>query len=213
MKRGRLIVFEGIDGSGKSSQAAAIAAVLRDRGLAVVTCRDPGSTPVGDAVRELLLHRHDLKLTAAAEMLLYMAARAQLVREVIQPAIDEGRWVIADRFLLSNVVYQGHAGGLPPEQVRQVGEVATGGLSPDVTVLLDADLQTLAKRLDRPLDRLESRGEAYRQRVQQGYHREAADDPSVVTVDASGDPASVQQAILAVLETTFPELTGPAVDD
>ena len=110
----KFIVLEGMDGAGKSSQVASLVEYLEQRGCRVTTCRDPGATAAGDAIREILLDRHDLQLTATAEMLLYMAARAQLVAEVIEPALARGEWVVSDRYLLSNVVYQGHAGGLDP---------------------------------------------------------------------------------------------------
>jgi len=211
MRRGRLIVLEGMDGSGKSSQVGVVAGWLAERGRTVVTCRDPGSTPVGDAIREILLHRHDLQMTAEAEMFLYMAARSQLVREVIAPALEVGDWVVSDRFLLSNIVYQGHAGGLDPDQVRLVGGLATGNLAPDLTLLLDVDLDTVSRRLDRPLDRLEARGQDYRQRLRDGYHREAARAAATI-IDATADLATVSGLIIAAVQAAFPELDEFGVD-
>jgi dTMP kinase len=197
----RFIVLEGIDGAGKSSQVEPLVGWLRDRGCAVTTCRDPGSTAAGDAIRAILLDRHDLQLAPAAEMLLYMAARAQLVAEVIRPALARGEWVVSDRYLLANVVYQGHAGGLDPEAIRQVGAVATGGLEPDLVLLLDIDLETAARRLDRPLDKLENRGAAYRSRLRAGYLAEAARRPrQIAVVDATRDAATVQAALRAAIE-------------
>jgi dTMP kinase len=172
----------------------------------VTTCRDPGSTPVGDAVRAILLDRHDLHLAATAEMFLYMAARAQLVAEVIEPAIARGEWVVSDRYLLSNIVYQGHAGGLDPEAIRGVGRIATGGRMPDLVILLDVDLETSARRLARPLDKLESRGGAYRERLRAGYHAEAAGHAdTVVTVDATAGIDDVAAAIRAAVIARFGE--------
>ncbi|MFM7074645.1 MAG: dTMP kinase [Planctomycetaceae bacterium] len=196
----RFVVLEGIDGSGKSSQVEPLAAWLRGRGVEVVTCRDPGATAAGDAVRNILLHRREIELAAATEMLLYMAARAQLVAEVIRPALARGAWVVSDRFLLSNIVYQGHAGGLDPEAIRRVGEVATGGLEPDRVILLDVEPATAAARLDRPLDRLESRGDAYRARLREGYLREAVAAPARIRiVDAAATPEVVAERIRAAL--------------
>lgn len=187
MKPGRFISLDGLDGSGKSTQIARLADWLRSRGLGVTTCRDPGSTGVGDAVRAILLDRHDLRVAPTAEMFLYMAARAQLVAEVVAPALARGDWVVSDRYLLANVVYQGHAGGLDPEAIRRVGAVATGGLAPDLVVVLDVDLETSARRLDRPLDKLETRGDGYRRRVREGYLAEARRDPDRIRiVDAAG---------------------------
>lgn len=207
MARGRFIALDGIDGSGKSSQIGPLVDWLRGKGRTVTACRDPGSTPVGDAVRAILLDRHDLHLAPTAEMFLYMAARAQLVSEAITPALARGEWIVSDRYLLANIVYQGHAGGLDPETIREIGGVATGGVSPDLVLLLDVDLETSAARLDRPLDKLENRGDGYRHKLRTGYLAEAARDPSRIRViDASGTVAEVGDRIRSTLVERFPEL-------
>jgi dTMP kinase len=203
----RFIALDGIDGSGKSSQIGPLVTWLESRGCRVTTCRDPGSTPTGDAIRAILLDRHDLHLAATAEMFLYMAARAQLVEEVIRPALDRGEWVVADRYLLANIVYQGHAGGLDPELIRNVGGVATGGLMPELILLLDVDLAVSAARLDRPLDKLENRGDGYRRRLRAGYLAEAAQQPDVIhmiAADASVDDVAAR--IRTAVSHRFPEL-------
>ena len=206
----RFIVLEGIDGAGKSSQVEPLVAWLRGGGRAVTTCRDPGATAAGDAIRSILLDRHDLQLAPTAEMLLYMAARAQLVSEVIRPSLARGEWVVSDRYLLANVVYQGHAGGLDPDTIRQVGAVATGGLEPDLVLLLDVDLDTAARRLARPLDKLENRGDEYRGRLRAGYLAESARRPDrIAVVDATGDPDTVQENLRAAIEQRFPEVCSP----
>ncbi len=203
----RFIVLEGIDGAGKSSQVEPLVAWLRGCGRAVTTCRDPGATAAGDAIRAILLDRHDLQLAPTAEMLLYMAARAQLVAEIIQPSLGRGEWVVSDRYLLANIVYQGHAGGLDPDTIRQVGAVATRGLEPDLVLIFDVDLETAARRLSRPLDKLENRGDEYRGRLRAGYLAEAARRPDrIAVVDATGDPATVQANVRAAIEHRFPEL-------
>ena len=203
----RFIVLEGIDGAGKSSQVEPLIAWLRRCGRTVTPCRDPGATAAGDAIRAILLDRHDLQLAPTAEMLLYMAARAQLVSEVIRPSLARGEWVVSDRYLLANIVYQGHAGGLDPDTIRQVGAVATGGLEPDLVLLFDVDLETAARRLARPLDKLENRGHEYRGRLRAGYLAEAARRPDrIAVVDATGDPATVQANLRAAVEQRFPEL-------
>jgi len=202
----RFIVLEGIDGAGKSSQVEPLAAWLRERGLEVVTCRDPGSTPAGDAVRGILLDRHEIQLDATAEMFLYMAARAQMVAEVIRPALTRGAWVVCDRFLMSNIVYQGHAGTLDPETVRRVGELATGGLEPDLVLWLDIDLETAAARLDRPLDKLENRGDGYRRRLREGYRCEADRDRRTRVVDAAAGVETVAASIRTAVAAAFPQL-------
>jgi len=204
-RRGRFIALDGIDGAGKSSQIAALVDWLRAGGRDVVTCRDPGSTPAGDAIRAILLDRHDLHVDPTAEMFLYMAARAQLVAEVVRPALDRGAWVVSDRYLLANVVYQGHAGGLDPEVIRRVGGVATGGVMPDLVLLLDVDLETAAARLARPLDKLENRGAEYRRRLREGFLAEAARDGAIAVVDAGGDVATVAARIRAAVTARLPE--------
>ncbi len=203
----RFIALDGIDGSGKSSQIGPLVTWLKHRGCRVTTCRDPGSTAAGDAIRAILLDRHDLHLAPTAEMFLYMAARAQLVQEVIRPALDRGEWVVSDRYLLANVVYQGHAGGIDPQVIRDVGRVATGGLMPDLILLLDVDLAVSAARLDRPLDKLENRGDGYRQRLRAGYLAEAARQPDVIRViDADASVEEVGGRIRAAIAAGFPEL-------
>lgn len=206
-RRGRFIALDGLDGAGKSSQMAALVAWLRSNGRTVVTCRDPGSTPAGDAIRAILLDRHDLQVSPTAEMLLYMAARAQLVAEVVRPALDRGDWVVSDRYLLANVVYQGHAGGLDPEVIRRVGAVATGGIMPDVVLVLDVDLETAARRLARPLDKLENRGDEYRHRLRAGFLAEASRAPDAIAViDAHGSIDDVAARIRAAVVDRFPEV-------
>lgn len=205
--RARFITLEGIDGSGKSSQLPRLADWLRSLGLDVVTCRDPGATAAGDAVRNILLHRQEVHLAPTAEMLLYMAARAQLVAELIRPAIDRGAWVVSDRFLLSNIVYQGHAGGLDPELIRSIGQTATAGVEPDLVLWLDVDLATAAARMARPLDRLESRGDGYRERLRAGYQAEATrGDGRLRRVDAAADPDVVAARLQAEVRAAFADL-------
>jgi len=203
----RFIALDGIDGAGKSVQVARLAEWLRGRGRGVTTCRDPGSTPVGDAVRAILLERRDLHLAPTAEMFLYMAARSQLVADVVSPALARGDCVVSDRYLLANIVYQGHAGGLDPEEIRRVGAVATGGLLPDLVLVLDVDLETAARRLDRPLDKLESRGDGFRGRLRAGYLAEAAREPErIVVVDATATVDEVTDRIRTAVTARFPEL-------
>lgn len=178
--------FDGIDGTGKSTQVRLLAEALRARGREVVVCRDPGSTPLGERIREVLLTSDSgMSIGQRSEMLLYMAARAQLVEEVIQPALGAGHVVIADRYLLANVVYQGHAGGLDPNEIWQVGTVATQGVMPDCVFLLDMEPERAGRRMDRPLDRMESRGDEYRQRLRDGFLKEAArcDRTHVIAAD------------------------------
>ncbi len=167
---GFFLAFEGPDGGGKSTQAARLADWLReDDEFDVVTCRDPGSTPLGNRLRELLLERGELHPTLKAEMLLFMASRAQLVEDVIRPALAAGRVVICDRYLLSNIVYQGIAGGLPVDEIARVGQVATGGLLPDLTLVLGINRSVAKTRIGASRDRLEDRPESYHSQVWKGF--------------------------------------------
>lgn len=192
--------LDGLDGTGKSTQCRLLAEWLRTRGYAVTECADPGGTPLGGVLRGLLLeHRGDMSL--ACEAFLFMASRAQLVREVIHPALAAGRVVVSDRFLLANVVYQGHAGGIDSQLLWEMGRLATGGLEPDLTVVLDLPLEAALARRGRPADRLESRDRAYHQRVRDGFREEAGRQPErIKIVDASGPLGAVQEAIRQEVE-------------
>lgn len=180
--------IDGGDGTGKSTQVRLLCDWLQSQGCEVVACRDPGSTRLGEAVRELLLHSHEVRIDRTSEMLLYMAARAQLTEEVIRPALAAGKTVVCDRYLLANVVYQGYGGGLDVPSLWQVGLVATGGLLPDLTVVLDLPANKAAQRLQRGLDRMEQQGEAFHDRVRQGFLEEAARRPDRIVVVDAGQP-------------------------
>lgn len=175
---GLFLALEGPDGGGKSTQAARLAAWLREDGFDVVTCRDPGSTRVGDQLRAIVLDRESGHLSLRAEMLIYMASRAQLVDEVIRPSLSAGRVVVADRFLLSTLIYQGMAGGLPVEELWRVGQAATGGLLPDLTLVLDVSAEAARRRVGPARDRIEDRPADYQARVRQGYLDVAAESAS-----------------------------------
>ncbi len=152
-------------------------------------------------MRELLLDRHDLAIHRRSEMLLYMAARAQLVEEVIRPALQRGETVVSDRYLLANVVYQGYGGGLDIESLWEVGRVATGGLMPELTIVLDLPVDAAAGRMDRRLDRMERQGDAFHARVREGFRTEAARRPeAIVVVDAAGSVEEVHARIRGVAQ-------------
>ncbi|MBI3837098.1 MAG: dTMP kinase [Planctomycetia bacterium] len=189
--------FDGLDGVGKTTQMNLFLGWLRERGHDVVSCYDPGSTPLGEAVREILLG-HRVPISRPSEMLLFMAARAQLVEEVIRPALAIGKTVVSDRYLLANVVYQGHAGGLDVSTIWRIGEAATGGLMPELVFVLDMPPRAAAGRIDRALDRMESHGMEYQSRLRQGFLAEAAKDPErIVVIDAGRDIETVQADIRA----------------
>jgi len=188
--------IDGGDGAGKSTQIPLFCDWLRSRGLEVASCRDPGSTRLGEAVRRILLDAHDFPMGRMSEMLLYMAARAQLTEEVIRPALAAGKTVVCDRYLLANVVYQGHAGGLDVGSLWQVGLIATGGLLPDLTIVLDLPVEKAAARRTRPLDRMEQQGREFHERVRRGFLDEAARQPDrIVVVQADRSVDEVQQAV------------------
>jgi dTMP kinase len=170
---GRFISFEGGERSGKSTQIAVLAERLRRSGLEPVLTREPGGTPLGEVLRDLLLHDQRAPRAPEAEALLYAAARAELVAAVIRPALAAGRVVISDRYVDSSLAYQAYGLGLDVEYVRAVNRGATGGLMPDLTILLlDADYGR-----DAPRDRIERRDEAFHRRVREGYLRLAAAEP------------------------------------
>lgn len=193
---GRFLALEGPDGGGKTTQAARLADWLRGQGREVVACRDPGGTALGDRLRSLLLERSSFAIGMTAEMLLYMASRAQLVEEVIRPALAAGKVVVSDRYLLSNVVYQGYAGGLDPAALWRVGAAATGGLMPDLTLLIDVPPEVARERVGPGRDRIEDRPEAYRARVRDGFLAAAKTYPAAIAVlDGSAGLDAVAQSI------------------
>lgn len=197
------ITFEGGDGCGKSTQIERLRDRLTESGCAVLTCRDPGSTPLGDAVRNILLHGMELEITPTTEAFLFMAARSQLVEEVIRPALDVGKIVLCDRYLLSTLVYQGDAGGLPIDTLFQLGGIATHGLSPDITFVLDLPYEIACRRMRNrtKVDRMENKGEAYHRRVRQGFLSHAALDPDrIAVVDASQHIEEVEDRIWNVVQ-------------
>ena len=194
--------FDGIDGAGKSTQIERFVRWLREQPRRVVECRDPGTTALGESIRRLLLDEHDHRRDCRAEMFLYMAARAQLVDEVIGPAIHDGADVVSDRYLLANVVYQGHAGQLDPELIWKIGQTATRGILPDVTFVLDMPVEKLSERMrsaGRQADRMEQRGLEYLGRVREGFLAEARKHPDrIVVVDASQPVERVEQQVRTI---------------
>jgi len=193
--------FDGVDGVGKSTQIQLLAEALRVRGLEVMTCRDPGGTALGERLREILLDHHDISIHRRSEMLLYMASRAQLVEEMIRPALEAGKTVISDRFLLANVVYQAHAGGLNPDDVWRVGEIAVAGVMPRLVFVLDMPAERAAQRIQRAADRMEAQGLSYLEHVRQGFLAEARRRPNeIVVIDADRLPEAVHADVLREAE-------------
>jgi dTMP kinase len=189
--------FDGVDGVGKSTQIRLLAEALRQSGREVVTCRDPGGTALGERLREILLNHHGTSIHRRAEMLLYMASRAQLVEEVIRPALAAGKTVISDRYLLANVVYQAHAGGLNADEVWRVGEITVAGVMPRLVFVLDMPAERAAGRIQRAPDRMEAQGLHYLEKVRQGFLREASSRPEqIVVIDADRPPDAVHADVL-----------------
>ncbi|MCE2808823.1 MAG: dTMP kinase [Planctomycetota bacterium] len=195
------ITLDGIDGGGKSTQIQLLASWLTAQGYRVQTHRDPGSTKLGTAVREILLHREDIPLANTTEMLLYMAARAQLVSENIRPALQAGETIVCDRFLLANVVYQGSAGGLDVEDLWRVGQIATAGCMPELTIVLDIDPEIAASRIQRGQDRLEKRGIAYFQKVRAGFIEQLPRcGGTTAMIDANCDVQTIHKQIIDMVQ-------------
>ncbi|MEM7476411.1 MAG: dTMP kinase [Planctomycetota bacterium] len=170
---GLFLSIDGIDGCGKSTQMELLQQWLAEQGQELIRVREPGGTRLGESLREILLHKAEIPLVATSEMLMYMASRAQLVEEIIRPALAVGKTVLSDRYLLANIVYQGYGGGLEPKRIWSVGEIATGGLAPSHTFILDIEPEQALARLSSEKDRLESRGLEYMTRVREGYLKEA----------------------------------------
>ena len=196
--RGAFITLEGGEGSGKSTQIALLAERLRAGGAEVVITREPGGTPVGDRIRALVLDVAHTGMAPRSELLLYEASRAELVSAVIAPALERGAVVLCDRFTDSSTAYQAYGRGLPLAEVLALNLLATGGVSPDLTLLLDLDpAEGLARAAGATVaDRLESEGLGFHERVRAGFLAVAAGEPlRVRVVDADSDPDEVAQRV------------------
>jgi len=207
----RFIVLEGLDGTGKTTQVALLAAWLDALGVPHVVVREPGGTPLGEAIRELVLARPDLHVSPESELLLMLAARAALVGSVIRPALDAGKTVIADRFALSTLAYQGYGRGLDVERVRRALDAATGGLEPDLYVVLDLPLDEGLARSRRARggpDRIEAAGKDFLRTVREAYLALAESEPRAEAVSAAGSPEEVHGRIRALIEARFPGARG-----
>jgi dTMP kinase len=184
MTKGMFVSMDGLDGCGKSTQVKILANRLGDLGIKTTTCVDPGGTEVGKMLREILLH-NKTHIATRCEALLFMASRAQLVEQVIVPALAKGEVVISDRYLFANIVYQGYAGGLDIDQLWQTGLLSTGGLIPDITFLLDLPVSVSRLRVGKPSDRMEQRSDEYFEKVRRGFLKEAESGrQNVIVVDA-----------------------------
>jgi len=192
---GKLIALEGLDFTGKSSLAPMIAARLRAAGYTVVTSREPGGTPIGERVREILLSREERGLLPLSELLLFMVSRAQHTREVIIPALREGKTVITSRYRLSSLAYQGYGRGLDLELIRTLNDAATEGKKADLTFLIDVPVNVALSRRSGPADRIEQEGIEFYERVRRGYLELSSGDPSVEVVDGTASLEKVSDKI------------------
>jgi dTMP kinase len=192
-------VFDGIDGAGKSTQIQLFSEWLDSLGHDVVNCSDPGSTPLGNKMREILLGKSEFPIHFRSEMLMFSVARAQLVEEVVRPAIAEGKTVVCDRFFFSTVVYQGYAGDVDIDQIMAVTRAAIDGLTPDATFLFDLPVDIALERIGPTRDRLESRGTEYLKKVRDGFLSEADRWPTgVEVINANRSIAEIQNEIREV---------------
>lgn len=196
-------VFEGLDGAGKTTQLLQFAQWLESIGHSVITCKDPGSTELGEQLRAILLGKHETPIHLRTEMMLFTTARTQLVEEIIKPALANGKTVVLDRYIFSTVVYQGYAGDLKPDDLWTVNRIATDGLMPDVTFVLDLPVSAALQRLGKNLDRMESRGVEYFEKVRTGFIREAERWPDRVELIDANQSISEMRTNIRELATSY----------
>ena len=197
-------VFDGVDGAGKSTQLKLFVQWLHAKAHNVVTCKDPGSTELGEKLRAILLGKHEVPIHMRTEMMMFTTARTQLVQQIVKPALDSGKTVVLDRYILSTVVYQGHAGDLDPDELWRINQIATEGLLPDLTFVLDIPVDIAMPRLGKSLDRMESRGVEYMQRVRDGFLKEADRRPcKVEIINANRNVDEIQTEIRVIAQRYF----------
>ncbi|PYL56400.1 MAG: dTMP kinase [Verrucomicrobia bacterium] len=211
MPRLPFITFEGSEGCGKTTQVQKLAERLARSGVTHLVTREPGGTPIGETIRELLQFApHNSSMTPETELFLFEASRSQLVREIIKPALARGMCVIADRFFDSTTVYQGAARKLDRRIVDRLNAFAVGDCVPDITFVLDVDAATAESRMRQPRapDRMEQQPAEFYERVREGYRQLAAHDAKrIVLIDASRDVDQVENEIWGMLASRFPALT------
>ena len=207
MARGSFIVLEGVEGAGKSTQMTLLSRWMHGLGVPHILAREPGGTPVGEAIRGIVLDRGELAMPPETELFLILAARAAFVRDVVRPALERGAVILADRFDFSTFAYQGYGRGLDLQELRRANTMATGGVSPDLTLVLDIPVaEGLArKRLQGAEgDRIEREGEPFLTRVREGYITLVRKEPGARLLDASGTRENLQEEIRRVLRDAFP---------
>ena len=207
MRTGLFIVLEGVEGAGKSTQARLLSGWFESLDLPFTLVREPGGTPVGEAIRRVVLDRGELTMPSETELFLMLGARAAFVQDVVRPALEEGRIVLADRFDLSTFAYQGFGRGLDLEEVRRANRMATGGLTPDLYLVLDLPVNEGLQRKGGAggRDRIEREGPSFLTRVGEGYRTLASQMTDARLVSAEGRPDGVQKALRGILVEAFPE--------
>lgn len=213
MSRGLFVVLEGIEGAGKTTQHRRLARWLEEGGRSHRAVREPGGTPLGERIRDILLSWRDEDVSAESELFLLLAARSAFVRTVVRPALESGEVVLADRYELSTLAYQGYGRELDLDVVRSANRLATGGLRPDLCVLLDVEVEEGLARRRREGgddDRIEAAGLEFMRRVREGYRSLARADERVERIDGSGSAGEVQGRIRELLRRRFPETFGTA---
>ena len=205
---GRFIALEGVEGAGKSTQARLLVRWLEELGVPCTLAREPGGTAVGEAIRDVVQNRPELDVPPETELLLYVAARAAFVRDIVRPALERGEIVIADRFSWSTFAYQGYGRGLELEQVMEVNAFATGGTEPELVLVFDlevADGRARQAASGQDDDRMERSGTAFLERVRAGYRALVESHPAGRLVDAAGSPDEVHDRVRALLTGLWPE--------
>jgi dTMP kinase len=198
---GTFLVLDGTEGSGKSTQARLLEQKLSGLGRSVLLVRDPGTTRIGEQIRSILLDPAHGEMSMRCEMLLYMSARAQMMKEVLQPALDAGKVVICDRFVSSTLAYQLGGDGVTAEEIRSIANVAIRGRWPDLTLILDLPVEKSLGRLNRPKDRIEQRPVSYHEQVRQNYLRQAREDArSYRLIDADRSVEAIAEDIWREVE-------------
>lgn len=212
-RRGRFVTLEGNDGAGKTTALARVRRCIEARGHGVVATREPGGTPLGEAIREQLLHTWSDGVDPLAEALLIFAARAQHLAAVIEPALAAGRWVLCDRFTDSTFAYQSGGRGLPESAIAALADLTHGQRWPDLTLYLDVPVQVGRQRIaDRAPDRIEREDRAFFERVHDSYRQRAADIPRIATVDASRDLDAVGSDVDAIMDRFLDACETPSSD-